>query len=255
MALSSAESELHALVSSVADGIYICRCLEFSVDFPIKHVALIDNAAACSLANKRGVGKILWQTKEVWIQDKTENGELRVERVESALNISDLGTKPLTAVRLKTLSFLLGAMDVASGECVGQANYEGMMQKVWHGSKVTKIAKVILRLAVLSDSMVVAGSFGGEDLGICYPKDDPGLVATSWSWTSLATMRIGLAIIAVLLGCYFMKKFNEMASDILALEGRVNTMNEQWGNVLQWPMERLLICRPIPRICGQALWK
>jgi hypothetical protein len=35
-----------------------------------------------------------------------------------------------------------------------------------------------------------------------------------------------------------------MASDILALEGRVNTVNEQWGNVLQWPMERLLICRP-----------
>ena len=58
VALSSAESELHALVSSVADGIYTCRCLEFLVDFPIKHVALIDNAAACSLANKRCVGKI-----------------------------------------------------------------------------------------------------------------------------------------------------------------------------------------------------
>lgn len=154
-----------------------------------------------SLANKR-----------VWIQDKRDNGELRVERVESALNTSDLGTKPLTAVRLKTLSFLLGAMDVASGERVGQANCEGMMQKLWHGSKVTKIAKIILRLAVLSDSMVVAGSFGGEDLGICYLKDDPGLAATSWSWTSLATMRIGLAIIAVLLGCYFIKKLRWQAT-------------------------------------------
>ena len=77
VALSSAESELHALVSSVADGIYICRCLEFSVDFPIKHVALIDNAAACSLANKRGVGKILWQTKECGsrTRERTENFE------------------------------------------------------------------------------------------------------------------------------------------------------------------------------------
>jgi hypothetical protein len=137
------------------------------VNFSIKHIALIDNAAACSLANKRGVGKIRHlEGKLLWIQEKTESGELQVEHVESALNVSDLGTKPLTAVRLKTLSFLLGAMDVASGERVGQAHYEEMMQKVWHGSKVMKIAKVILRLAVLSGSVVAAGSLGGDDLGV-----------------------------------------------------------------------------------------
>jgi hypothetical protein len=72
------------------------------VNFSIKHIALIDNAAACSLANKRGVGKIRHlEGKLLWIQEKTESGELQVERVESALNVSDLGTKPLTAVRLK----------------------------------------------------------------------------------------------------------------------------------------------------------
>ena len=99
------------------------------MNFSIKHIALIDNAAACSLANKRGVGKIRHlEGKLLWIQEKTESGELQVERVES-LNVSDLGTKPLTAARLKTLSFLLGAMDVASGERVGQAHYEEMMQK------------------------------------------------------------------------------------------------------------------------------
>ena len=154
------------------------------MNFSIKHIALIDNAAACSLANKRGVGKIRHlEGKLLWIQDKTESQELQVERVESALNISDLGTKPLTAVRLKTFSFLLGAMDVASGERVGQAHYEEMMQKFWHGSKVMKIAKVILRLAVLSGSVVAAGSLGGDDLGVCHADDDPDLVATSW-WLS-----------------------------------------------------------------------
>lgn len=143
--------------------------------------------------------------KLVWVQDETASGELRVGRVESAWNVSDLGTKPLTAARLKAFSFFLGAMDVSSGERVGQANYEEMMQKAWHGSKVTKIAKVILRLAVLSDSIVVAGSFGGGDLGICSAEDDPGLdglVATSWWVSLLATMCIRLTKIAVLLGCY-----------------------------------------------------
>ena len=54
--------------------------------------------------------------KLLWAQDNTASGELQVKRVESALNVYDLGTKPLTAVRLKTLLFLVGAMDVSTGE-------------------------------------------------------------------------------------------------------------------------------------------
>ena len=75
------------------------------MNFSIKHIALIDNAAACSLANKRGVGKIRHlEGKLLWIQEKTESGELQVERVES-LNVSDLGTKTLDSSAAQNTQF------------------------------------------------------------------------------------------------------------------------------------------------------
>ena len=77
------------------------------MDFLIKHIALFDNAAAFSLANKRGVGKIRHLSgKLVWVQDETASGELRVGRVESAWNVSDLGTKPFDSSEAQSIQFL-----------------------------------------------------------------------------------------------------------------------------------------------------
>ena len=120
-------------------------------------------------------------------------------------------------------------MDVSTGGRVGEASYEEMVQKAWHGSKATKIAKVILRLALLSDAMVVAGSLGEEDLGMCFAEDGPGADTTSWWATLLVAICSGFAIIAVLLCYYLLKKFNKIAGDFTALQNQVNTMNEQWG--------------------------
>ncbi len=79
VSLSSAEAELHSLVSSVADGIYMKGRLEFLVRATIEHVAYVDNAAARQVANKRGVGKIRHLSgKLLWIQNKTNDGSLRV---------------------------------------------------------------------------------------------------------------------------------------------------------------------------------
>ena len=116
VSLSSAEAELHSLVGSCADGIYLRDCLEFLLKVKVHHEALVDNSACKSLANKRGPGKIRYlSSKLLWIQERTADGSLVVSQVSTLINTSDLGTKPLTAMRMRSLLFLLGFVDSEDG--------------------------------------------------------------------------------------------------------------------------------------------
>ena len=54
VSLSSAEAELHGLVSGATDGMALRLCLEFLMEVKVTHVCLIDNSATKQIANKRG---------------------------------------------------------------------------------------------------------------------------------------------------------------------------------------------------------
>ena len=83
----------------------------------VHHEALVGNSACKSLANKRGTGKIRYlSSKLLWIQERTADGSLVVSQVSTLINTSDLGTKPLTAMRLRSLLFLLGFVDSEDGK-------------------------------------------------------------------------------------------------------------------------------------------
>ena len=58
IALSSAESELHSMVSGCSDAIFIKRCLQFLVPEDVEHIHWVDNSAARQLVARQGVGKI-----------------------------------------------------------------------------------------------------------------------------------------------------------------------------------------------------
>ena len=58
VSLSSAESELHSMVSGCSDGIYIKRCLEFLTGKEVQHYQWTDNSASRQLVSKQGVGRI-----------------------------------------------------------------------------------------------------------------------------------------------------------------------------------------------------
>ena len=58
VSLSSCEAELHGMVSTLADGIYIRRCLSFLTGADVSHYLLTDSASARQLASKQGVGKV-----------------------------------------------------------------------------------------------------------------------------------------------------------------------------------------------------
>ena len=205
VSLSSAEAELHSLVGACADGIYLRGCLEFLLDVKVHHEALVDNSACKSLANKPGTGKIRHlSSKLLWIQERTADGSLTVSQVSTTINISDLGTKPLTAMRMKGLLFLLGFVDAEDGRQIGQTEYEEMVERSSNSNKVKQMANFMLRvLAVGNLQGVDKIDLSREDM--CYLTDEPYMdaVSISWSfWTSsgLAVLAcIGLAIIAVMM--------------------------------------------------------
>ena len=56
--LAIAKAELHSLFSAAADSIYITCCFSFLRGLLVKHQILVDNMAAKTLANEKGVGRI-----------------------------------------------------------------------------------------------------------------------------------------------------------------------------------------------------
>ena len=208
VSLSSAEAELHSLVSSVADGIYMKGCLEFLVNATIEHVAYVDNAAARQLANKRGVGKIRHLSgKLLWIQNKTNDGSLRVVQVPTLVNISDIETKPLTGARTKALLFTIGMVEKDSNEPVGEQEYQGMMEKNEISSKMKGLSKALMRILVVGGLDGVQGFIENEN-GMCYEEDFKEVFVYKdtfgpehfWTLTLFSTTCMVLAITAVILG-------------------------------------------------------
>ena len=70
ISLSSCASELHAMVSTLCDGIFLRRCLEFLTGTVIEHFLFTDSSSAKQLASRQGVGKVKHIAgKLLWVQD------------------------------------------------------------------------------------------------------------------------------------------------------------------------------------------
>ena len=75
--LSPCEAELHAMVSTLADGIYIKRCLAFLTQADVAHYLMTDSSSARQLAAKHGVGKIRHlDGKILWVQQHVVAGDV-----------------------------------------------------------------------------------------------------------------------------------------------------------------------------------
>ena len=109
ISLSSAESELNALVAAACDGICLKDSLEFLTQEEVEHVCWVDNSATRQIARKRGSGKLRHLSGKLpWCQDKVADGSLSVRQVGTTLNIADIGAKPLSRARVdKVGSFAL----------------------------------------------------------------------------------------------------------------------------------------------------
>ena len=150
ISLSSCESELHAMVSTLCDGIFLRRCLEFLTGAVIEHYLFTDSSSAKQLASRQGVGKVKHIAgKLLWIQDAVSQQQVALVQVPTLWNLSDIGTKPLGTKRLRLLLHELG-VSMEEGNCiVGQAEYEEQSSRHGGGREVAVLAKNIARILVM----------------------------------------------------------------------------------------------------------
>jgi hypothetical protein len=58
VSLASCESELHAMISTLSDGIFLRRCLEFVFNAEVEHTMFTDSSSGRQLALRQGTGKV-----------------------------------------------------------------------------------------------------------------------------------------------------------------------------------------------------
>ena len=151
VSLSCCESEPHAMVSTLCDGMFLRRCLEFITGAVIEHYLFTDSSSAKQLASRQGVGKVKHIAgKLLWVQDAVLHKQVALIQVPKLWNLGDIGTKPLGAKRLRLLLHELG-FSMEEGNCiVGLAEYEEQSSKHGGGREVAVLAKNIARVLVMT---------------------------------------------------------------------------------------------------------
>ena len=96
VSLSSCEAELHALVSTLCDGNFLRRCLQFLTGAVIDHFLFTDSSSVRQLAMRRGTGKVKRLSgKILWVQQWVMEGKIVLIQIPTLWNLADLGTKSL----------------------------------------------------------------------------------------------------------------------------------------------------------------
>eukprot|EP00435_Cladocopium_sp_Y103_P068678 s126_g32.t1 len=151
VSLSSAESELHSMVSGCSDAIFIRRCLEFLVGEEAQQYQWTDNSAARQLVARQGVGKIRHLGgKILWIQSQVLEQKLVVGQVPTAMNCSDIGTKALAKKRLLMLLNQVDAVDPSAMEPIGQEEYHEVSERLVVGQQsMRRLVKSVMRMAAM----------------------------------------------------------------------------------------------------------
>ena len=118
VALSSAEAELHEIVQGAARGLFLRHILETMLPQAPVVVVATDSSAAHGISHRLGSGRVRHlEAKELWIQEKVRDKQVRVVKISTSNNRADLMTKYLDAERHH---FLLGRLPLtAVTRCLG----------------------------------------------------------------------------------------------------------------------------------------
>ena len=147
--LSSAESELNALLSGARDGIWIRYALEFLTGQEIQHICWVGNSATRQVACKRGSGRLRHVNgRSLWCQVKMAEGSLGLKQISTTVNLADIGTKPLSRNRLQLLLFWRNAREGHGGRVWEKEHETDVAEHVEKG-KFMKIAKYLNRLILV----------------------------------------------------------------------------------------------------------
>ena len=109
-------------------------------------MARSDSSVARAIASRLGVGRVKHlQTASLWIQQWVHRKELRVAAIGTAVNPTDMGTKILSANRLRMLCAVAGMVD-DGGNKVGKEELRAELCKA-KGTNTKALQLVQLLLA------------------------------------------------------------------------------------------------------------
>ena len=95
--MSSGEAEYYAIVKGASPGMGIRSMLQdFQINKPVQRYLEIkeDSSAAKGISSRRGLGQLKHiDIKELWIQEKVSNGNLKITKVLGTINLADALTK------------------------------------------------------------------------------------------------------------------------------------------------------------------
>ena len=95
IALSSAESELYALVAAASEGLGM-RSMAKDFGLSLEPHLQVDASAAIGITQRKGLGKVRHlDTQALWIQDAVRQRRVYLEKVLGTENPADLMTKHL----------------------------------------------------------------------------------------------------------------------------------------------------------------
>ena len=123
VSLSSGEAEYYAAASGASEGVYLKNIAQFLTGKPVRLILRCDSQAARGMIQRQGVqGRVKHiSLKVLWFQDLCQSGILSITAVQTRHYLADIGTKSLTASRVRLLlslfKFFTGNPD--SHEAVG----------------------------------------------------------------------------------------------------------------------------------------
>ena len=228
ISLSSCEAELHGMVSTLADGIFLKRCIEFVVKAMVEHYLLTDSSSARQLAQRQGIGKIKHlSAKVLWIQQQVQDKMVCLSQISTIWNVSDVGTKVLSARRLKLLLHQLG-MFTQDAQRVGEEEFNEESNRVG-GRKVMQLARVVARVIAV---------MGLEPTRAMGQMDEtcpgPGLSTNEW-WFKLGVAILVVILIAFAVGCFVVRRYvKQLLHDLYHLSVQVAEADTVIGEHMQW---------------------
>jgi hypothetical protein len=138
------------MISTLSDGIFLRRCLEFVFNAEVEHVLFTDSSSGRQLAMRQRTGKVKHLSgKVLWIQDAVRNGIIQLSQIPAMWNVSDIGTKALGVQRTQ---LLLHELNIASSPdffVVGMPEYERQCQRHGGNKQLTKLVKHVTRILVM----------------------------------------------------------------------------------------------------------
>ncbi len=93
IALSSGEAEYYGMVRGAAQGLGALTLLK-DMGVVMKLKLKTDASVAKSIASRRGIGKVRHiEVNQLWLQERVNNGQIEVEKIDGKVNRADLLTK------------------------------------------------------------------------------------------------------------------------------------------------------------------